>query len=74
MPGHRHDQGGFHVVITDLYGDIPHKEAYRIDENIGPAADRPAVGNLRGLIDMLLEANSFTGPPRTTTTATTPIR
>ena len=49
----------FMSLITDLYGDIPYKEAYRIDENITQPQIDPQSEIYAGLIDMLLEANSL---------------
>lgn len=49
----------FMSLVTDLYGDIPYKEAYRIDEDITQPAIDPQAEIYAGLIGMLQEANDL---------------
>ena len=49
----------FVSLVTDLYGDIPFREAYRIEEDITQPAIDPQSEIYPGLIDMLLEANDL---------------
>ncbi|WP_295937989.1 SusD/RagB family nutrient-binding outer membrane lipoprotein [uncultured Alistipes sp.] len=49
----------FVSLVADLYGDIPYKEAYRIDENITQPQIDPQAEVYAALIDMLLAANDL---------------
>lgn len=49
----------FVSLLADLYGDIPYKEAYRIEEGITQPAIDPQSEVYPALIDLLLDANSL---------------
>ena len=49
----------FVSLVADLYGDIPYREAYRIDEGITQPAIDPQSEVYPALIDLLLEANDL---------------
>lgn len=49
----------FVSLLADLYGDIPYREAYRIEEGISQPAIDPQSEVYHALIELLLEANDL---------------